>query len=125
MIEFHKSWINKDEECDVDENMLTNKKHYRILAESEIDFDDSDEFDKKLRLKHKQIKMTTDFDETYGNFLLNYHTDCNIQNIDPEFKTITAEKNGKLCFSVETQPACNERDEMIETETLKVFRCIS
>ncbi|CAJ0951777.1 unnamed protein product, partial [Mesorhabditis belari] len=106
--DFHRSWLKKDSECEIEEYKLKEKTNYGVEENKESTEFDSEEDDfervKKVKKMHKKIDYKDEEEETY----------------EPIEKTIVIERSSKTCFSVEPQPACRHSDEPQETTQKKV-----
>ncbi|CAB3400130.1 unnamed protein product [Caenorhabditis bovis] len=99
--EFHRSYLLKDEECNVEEDRLSEKKNYRKLYDDESDDDDSEEY------------------ETEYTF--------NKKSNDEEFvkRTLVKEYSHRVCFSLEPVAECRRGFESEKTVSKKVqFTCL-
>ncbi|CAJ0917858.1 unnamed protein product, partial [Mesorhabditis belari] len=123
--EFHRSWLRRDNECEVEESKLKEKKNYGVESDEEERYDSEESFwnpredfeeenmgekrSRKMLKKNlkKHISRKNIRDEEENTY-------------EPENEIVMVEREGKTCFSMEEQPKCQPGDELIETENRKV-----
>ncbi|CAJ0565560.1 unnamed protein product, partial [Mesorhabditis spiculigera] len=112
--EFHRSWLRKDSECEMEENKLKEKKNYGMEEREEKNYEtESSEEDyervKVVKKAHQNIQYRDEDNETY----------------EPERKTMILERESKTCFSSEPVNQCRPDDEAVEKKEKKIrFSCL-
>lgn len=120
--EFHRSWLRRDNECEIEENKLKEKKHYGVESDEEERYEsfwtpmeDSEEEFMGEKRSRKMLKKNLKKHISRKNI-----RDEEENTYEPENEIVMVEREGKTCFSMEQQPKCQPGDELLETENKKV-----
>jgi hypothetical protein len=120
--EFHRSWLRRDNECEIEENKLKEKKHYGVESDEEERYEsfwtpmeDSEEEFMGEKRSRKMLKKNLKKHIARKNI-----RDEEENTYEPENEIVMVEREGKTCFSMEEQPKCQPGDELVETENQKV-----
>ncbi|GMR63099.1 hypothetical protein PMAYCL1PPCAC_33294, partial [Pristionchus mayeri] len=112
--EFHRSFLLKSDECEMDEERIKEKKNYKKFEDQEDSEEwkeDENESEKKEKKEKKEYNFEKEDDES----------------VDPIEKTRVIEYSNRVCFSKTPVPECPKKTIEKEEETKKVgvhFTCL-
>ncbi|CAJ0917562.1 unnamed protein product, partial [Mesorhabditis belari] len=123
--EFHRSWLRRDNECEVEESKLKEKKNYGVESDEEERYDSEESFWNPREDFEEENMGEKRSRKMLKKNLKKHISRKNIRNeeentYEPENEIVMVEREGKTCFSMEEQPKCQPGDELIETENRKV-----
>ncbi|CAJ0951204.1 unnamed protein product, partial [Mesorhabditis belari] len=123
--EFHRSWLRRDNECEVEESKLKEKKNYGVESDEEERYDSEESFWNPRQDFEEENMGEKRSRKMLKKNLKKHISRKNIRNeeentYEPENEIVMVEREGKTCFSMEEQPKCQPGDELIETENRKV-----
>jgi len=114
MEEFHRSFLSRDEECDVEEQRLSEKKNYKKYEKFEKSEESSEE-----SYNESPFEKNNSYEK--------YEQEEDKETVEPIEKTRVIEYSGRVCFSKQPVPECPRKtyEKESETKEMKVkFACL-